>query len=133
MNFALAPDAAGLDSAKGMNETAILQRIRLDLGLEPTVRLFRNNVGVLRDEHGRPVRFGLHPGSGDLIGWRSVRITPDMVGRLLAVLASVEVKTATGKPRPDQVHWAKQVLDAGGFAGIARNTAQARHILGLPL
>ena len=96
MNFALAPDAAGLDSAKGMNETAILQRIRLDLGLEPTVRLFRNNVGVLRDAQGRPVRFGLHPGSGDLIGWRSVRITPDMVGRLLAVLASVEVKTATG-------------------------------------
>ncbi|MBP8298034.1 MAG: hypothetical protein KAX84_18130 [Burkholderiales bacterium] len=133
MNFALAPDAAGLDSAKGMNETAILQRIRLDLGLEPTVRLFRNNVGVLRDAQGRPVRFGLHPGSGDLIGWRSVRITPDMVGRLLAVLASVEVKTATGKPRSDQVHWAKQVLDAGGFAGIARNTAQARHILGLPL
>ena len=113
-------------------EAAVQSEVRLEAAAKG-IHLFRNNVGVLRDAQGRPVRFGLHPGSGDLIGWRSVRITPDMVGRLLAVLASVEVKTATGKPRSDQVHWAKQVLDAGGFAGIARNTAQARHILGLPL
>lgn len=114
-----------------MSETAILQRIRLDLGREPDVKLFRNNCGVLRDQQGRPVRFGLHPGSGDLIGWRSIVITPDMVGQRVAIIASVEVKTETGQPRPDQTLWAHAIRGAGGFAGIARNPDQARAILGL--
>lgn len=115
-----------------MSEAAILQAIRLDLGREPGVRLFRNNVGVLRDENGRPVHFGLHPGSGDLVGWRSLLITPEMVGRVIAAIASVEVKSSTGKPRDDQVHWAEVVRNAGGFAGVARCPSQARLILGLP-
>lgn len=114
-----------------MTEAAILQRIRLDLGREPAVRLFRNNVGLLRDQQGTPVRFGLHPGSGDLIGWRSVTITPDDIGRTLAVLASIEVKSPTGRPRDDQIAWAEAVTRAGGLAGIARSPEQARVILGL--
>lgn len=114
-----------------MSEAAILQRIRLDLGREPGVRLFRNNTGALRDESGRVVRFGLHPGSADLIGWRSVTIAPEHVGQTLAVLASIEVKNATGQPRPDQIAWAEAVRAAGGLAGVARCPAQARLILGL--
>lgn len=116
-----------------MSESAILQRIRLDLGREAGVLLFRNNTGVLRDDRGRPVRFGLHPGSGDLIGVRSITITPEMVGKTVGLIVSIEVKTETGKPRPDQIHWAETISAAGGLAGIARNTDQARHILGLPL
>jgi len=115
-----------------MSETAILQEIRLALGREPLVRLFRNNVGLLRDARGQPVRFGLHPGSGDLIGVRSITITPDMVGRLIGVFASVEVKTSRGKPRPDQLTWLDFVQGAGGYAGIARCPTEAREILGLP-
>ena len=51
-------------------------------------RLWRNNVGVLKDERGVPIRFGLantskavngELKSGDLIGIRPVLITPDMV------------------------------------------------------
>jgi hypothetical protein len=115
-----------------MNEASILQRIRLDLGREPSVRLFRNNTGAFRDATGRIVRFGLHPGSADLIGWRSIVITPDDVGRTLAVLASIEVKLPAGQPRHDQLQWASAVSAAGGFAGIARSTHDARVILGLP-
>jgi hypothetical protein len=115
-----------------MSEAATLQAIRIDLGRVPGVRLFRNNVGLLRDHRGQAVRFGLHPGSGDLIGWRTVTVTPDMVGRSVAVIASVEVKSTTGRPRDDQVHWADTVRAAGGFAGIARSPEQARLILGLP-
>lgn len=130
-DFPLAPVPLVLDSPKGMNETAILQRIRLDLGREADVRLFRQNVGALRDQAGRLVRFGLHPGSGDLVGWRSVIVTPDMVGHRVAIIASIEVKTQTGNPRPDQLHWAEVIREAGGFAGVARSASQARHILGL--
>lgn len=108
-----------------MSETTILQRIRLVVSSIPGLRLFRQNVGMLKDERGRMVRFGLHPGSADLIGWRTVKITPDMVGKSLAVFTSVEVKTQTGKVRPDQENWQKQVTDAGGLAVVARSPEQA--------
>jgi hypothetical protein len=114
-----------------MSEAAILQAIRLDLGREPSVRLFRNNTGTLLDRRGKPVSFGLHRGSGDLIGWRSVTVTPDMLGRTVAILASVEVKAPRGRPTPDQIHWAAAVQAAGGIAGIARSPEDARRLLGL--
>jgi hypothetical protein len=56
------------------------QRIRLACGRSP-VRLWRNNTGVLVDQQGRLVRFGLCRGSSDLIGLRTVEITPAMVAR----------------------------------------------------
>jgi len=108
-----------------MNETTVLQSIRLALGRVTGLRLFRNNVGALKDERGRHVSFGLHPGSADLIGWRTVKITPDMVGQRVAVFASVEVKTHTGKVRLDQENWQNQVTDAGGLAFIARSPQEA--------
>ena len=108
-----------------MNETTVLQSIRLALGRVAGLRLFRNNVGALKDAQGRFVQFGLHPGSADLIGWRSVTITADMVGQRLAVFASVEVKTATGKVKPEQENWQKQVTDAGGLAFVARSPEEA--------
>ena len=114
-----------------MTETHLLQRIRLDLGREPGLRLFRNNCGKLRDPAGRWVEFGLHPGSGDLIGYHSLVVTPDLLGRRLAIFSSVEVKTETGRPTEQQVHWAEAVRAAGGFAGIARSPEQARLIVGL--
>ena len=84
-----------------MSEQAIQQQIRLALGQGP-VRLWRNNTGTLRDQHGRPVTFGLCPGSADLIGYRTITITADMVGQQLAVFAAVEVKAPKGRLTPGQ-------------------------------
>ena len=111
-----------------MTEAHIQQQIRL-LSRGP-VRLFRNNVGRLPDPRtGRLVTFGLAPGSADLIGWRSVTITPDMVGQTVAVFASVEVKSPGGRLRPDQATWLAAVQAAGGIAGIARSAEEAQQIL----
>lgn len=107
-----------------MNETTILQRIRLAVSKIPGVKLFRNNVGGLKDQHGRFVQFGLHPGSADLIGWKSVTITPDMVGQRVAVFVSLECKTETGKVKPDQINWLQQVNAAGGIAAVVRGDAE---------
>ena len=108
-----------------MNETTILQRIRLAASSIPGLRLFRQNVGMLKDERGRMVRFGLHPGSADLIGWRTVTITPDMVGKQVTVFASVEVKSPWGRVKPEQQNWLEQVTKAGGLAVVARSPEEA--------
>lgn len=49
-------------------------------------RLFRNNVGLFKTIDGRIIKTGLHNGSSDLIGWTQVKITPDMVGKTVAIL-----------------------------------------------
>jgi hypothetical protein len=111
-----------------MSEQHIQQHIRLACSTGP-VRLFRNNTGVLRDQHGRPVSFGLCKGSADLIGWTTRTITADMVGQQVAVFTSIEVKSATGRPTPEQRAWLAAVETAGGIAGVARSVADAEALL----
>jgi hypothetical protein len=112
-----------------VSEQQIQQHIRLSCSRGP-VRLYRNNTGTLRDQHGRPVSFGLCKGSADLIGWRTVTITPEMVGQQVAVFTSIEVKTASGRLRPEQRQWLDAVQAAGGIAGVARSADDARALLG---
>lgn len=92
--------------------------------------LFRNNVGVLKNPNGQPIRFGLANDtpalnkkwkSGDLMGWRSIIITPDMVGQRVAVVVSRECKAEDWQFRGDehelaQARWASLINDAGGDA-----------------
>ena len=115
-----------------MTEHEIQQRIRLACaGPGSTARLWRNNVGRLLDAHGRPVTFGLCPGSADLIGYVPVTITPAMVGQRLAVFAAVEVKRpGGGRATPQQAQWLESVRAAGGIAGIATSVAEAQALLG---
>jgi hypothetical protein len=93
---------------------------------------FRNNVGqgwvgrstrqgrmtIIQDA--RPLHAGLCEGSADLIGWTSVDITPEMVGRRVAVFTAIETKAARGRATAEQLNFISRVLQAGGFAGIAR-------------
>ena len=116
------------DWLSGMaSEQSIQQHIRLTCSTGST-RLFRNNTGTLRDQHGRPVSFGLARGSADLIGWRTVTITPEMVGQQVAVFTSIEVKTPTGRVKPEQQQWLDAVQAAGGIAGVARSVEDALRI-----
>ena len=112
------------------SEQTIQQQIRLQCSRGP-VRLHRNNTGTLRDQHGRPVQFGLAKGSADLIGWTTRTITPDMVGQQVAVFTSIEVKSATGRLRPDQRQWLEAVQAAGGIAGVARSVEDAMGLTGV--
>lgn len=123
-------------------ESATQAIIWAAIGSRPDCRLFRNNVGqgwcgqTIRSDseycllkHPRRVVYGLTPGSADLIGWRSVTITPEMVGRTLAVFLSVEAKSSTGTARDDQEQWRRQVIAAGGLAGVARTVEDAEKII----
>ncbi len=113
-----------------MSEQEIQQRIRIALSRGP-VRLWRNNTGTLLDRQGRPVQFGLCKGSSDLIGLRTVTVTPEMVGQQLAVFTAIEVKSERGRATAEQQAFVDMVRRAGGLSGIARSMEDARGILDL--
>ena len=113
-----------------MSEQELQQRIRLQLGSSP-VRLWRNNVGALRDERGRLVTYGLCKGSSDLIGLRSLEITPDLVGQRLAQFVALEIKTARGVVSPEQRAFLQLVEQLGGLAAICRSVEAAEQVLKL--
>lgn len=92
-------------------------------------RLFRNNVGVLKNEQGTPVRYGLANDSkalnrqlkaSDLIGWRRLPITAAMVGSCVAQFSSFECKPGGWTYRGDdheqaQLRWGSLVAADGGY------------------
>lgn len=85
-------------------------------------------VKLARSIH--PLLAGLcAPGSSDLIGWTTIIVTPDMVGRKLAIFTAVEVKTEDGVVDPDQYKFIDVVTEAGGFAGVARSPQDALKIM----
>ena len=123
-----------------MTESELQALILRAAGSKRHVRLFRNQVGegyvgkALRDPEGvfladaRHVRMGLFPGSGDLIGWRTVTITEDMIGASVAQFLSIEIKTATGKVKPEQLNWMEQINMAGGHAIIVRSISDTDNL-----
>ncbi len=118
-----------------MPERSDERRIQSDIQLAACAgggpaRLWRNNTGALRDARGQLVRYGLCPGSSDLIGYRTITITPDMVGQRLAVFAAVEVKDR-GRLTAQQEAFLNLIQQAGGLAGVARSVPEALSILGL--
>ena len=113
-----------------MSEQELQQRIRLELGKGP-VRLWRNNVGALRDERGRLVTYGLCKGSSDLIGLRQVLIGPEHLGQTLAVFTAIEVKAPDGRLREEQQSFLMQVKRMGGLARVVHSLEEARDVLDL--
>lgn len=95
--------------------------------------LHRNNVGALKDERGRVVRYGLANDSkalneeiksGDLIGGRRLLITPEWVGHHVLQFVSIECKREGWTWRGDahergQQRWADAVNQWGGLAFFA--------------
>lgn len=123
------------------SESNIQSRTRL-AAVAKHWRLWRNQRGAGKLESGNYVRFGLANDSkqigdrlksGDLIGWRPVIITADMVGKVLAQFVSVEVKAEDWTPPPldtkdadaaAQYRWAELVNREGGYAVFVNDPAQ---------
>lgn len=127
-----------------MKELVVQNRILLALGRLPGSRVFRNAVGRgwvgtpsralqerMRAEGLRPIKFGLAPGTPDIIGWCPMTITPEMVGRTLPVFGGIEVKGPRGRLQANQETCRDLMLDHGCVWGVARTTAEARAIWGV--
>jgi hypothetical protein len=68
----------------------------------------------------RPLNAGLCEGSSDLIGWVTVMVGPDLIGRSLAQFVGIEVKTPKGRESKPQATFRRVVTEAGGLALVAR-------------
>lgn len=100
------------------------------------MRLFRNSVGAYRNNQGQFVRYGLGPGTSDLIGWRTTVVSPDMVGKRVAIFVAIEVKDPAGKTNQERLKNQKQfvkiVREHGGIAGFALSVDSALDLLNQP-
>jgi hypothetical protein len=100
-----------------MSESRIQSEILLRLGSRGDVLLWRNSVGVAVPLSGdAPQRFG-QVGSPDLLGSVTVRG--------VAIALGVEVKSATGKERPEQTRWRLAHLARGWIVFVARSADDA--------
>lgn len=132
-----------------MKESTILKTVMLAATLSGAVAL-RNNVGTgwlgrskwlkageryvahgdeIVIQQPRPLHAGLHRGSADLIGWRTITITADMIGKRVAVFLSAETKSATGRLSADQKNWLQQVNGAGGIGIVCRSADEFTELL----
>ena len=124
-----------------MIESNLMKLVQLAVGKLSHVKLFRNNTGMgwtgdARSVKGsptdkmilnaRPLHAGLCEGSSDLIGWTTIEIKPEHVGRKIAVFTAIEVKTDTGKATQKQRNFLEQVAANGGFALLCKTPEAAQ-------
>lgn len=75
------------------------------------------------------VRYGL-VGSADLIGLRSITITPEMVGQTIGVFVALETKSPTGRPSPEQLAFGDSVERIGGLYRVTRSLDEVKEVIG---
>lgn len=115
----------------GKSESFVESQLKLEAA-QKGVRLWRNNVGVLEDKNGRPVRYGLANESPqmnkiikscDYIGVRPVTITSAHIGLTIGQFVGRETKKPgwkfTGSERENaQLTYCNLVNSMGGDAGF---------------
>ncbi len=108
-----------------LKEKNIQNASLLAIGSDPDVLAMRLQSGVFRsmDDPHRIVKVGT-PGVSDSIAIVRVTITPDMVGKSVAVCAAAEFKTLKGKQRDAQVKWQAAFEKRGGKYRLIRSVEE---------
>jgi len=114
-----------------MSEASLQRQVQM-LAPRCDGRLFRNQVGQYEID-GRYIKTGLGPGSSDLIGWTTRTITPDMVGKKVAIFTAIETKRPNAKTASKRLEAQKRFVTfvrlSGGIAGIVYSLDRARELL----
>jgi hypothetical protein len=97
-----------------MYESTVLKLARI-MATKLGFTMFRNNVGVAKLPNGNVVRYGLCKGSSDLIGFKSIEITQDMVGKKVAVFTAIECKREGGIYSTEQINFLNYISLHGGI------------------
>lgn len=94
---------------------------RQNTGVGWVGRMVSNKGGTVMLAGARPLHAGLCKGSSDVIGWTPVVITPDMVGKTVAVFTALELKTPGVATTDEQRRFVEAVRAGGGFAQVVRS------------
>jgi hypothetical protein len=112
-----------------MNENELSALVRLEAEKQG-MRLWRNNVGATYTKEGNFIRYGLANDSkqlnsvvksADLIGVKPIRITSEMIGKVIGQFVSYEIKNPhwvyRGTPHEMSQHrWLELIKMLGGDA-----------------
>jgi len=88
---------------------------------------WRNNRGTAYTKNGQFIRFGIpeprggggdRMKGGDRIGFKEIEITPDMVGKKIAVFLNIEIKGPGDTLKNGQIRWHNFILEHGGLSEI---------------
>lgn len=101
-----------------MRESDLMRAIMVALS-ERGHFVARANVGTFYTKDGRPVRTGLPSGFSDLFGHRG--------GDCRAFY--LEVKTPTGRIRPEQIAFLNAMKSRGAIAGVVRSVDEALDLM----
>lgn len=134
---------------KSISEGALLRTLLL-CASELGARLFRNQRGVYTiaqddckscQRFGRKISTGMANGAPDLVGWMPVVVTPDMVGRTVALFVGIEAKrpgtelsvhgyrAEPGRLSEDQRRFLTALETAGAVQGVVRSVAELETVL----
>lgn len=133
-----------------LNETALVRLIMLAVSKAGAI-VFRNNSGVgwagypivkadsqtpimmnagdVLVRNARPLHAGLCTGSSDIIGYKSVTVTADMVGHRHALFTAIEAKSPTGRATVEQENFVRVINVAGGLAAVVRSVDEAIEVV----
>jgi len=84
--------------------------------------------GGWKVDKGAPMHFGLFKGSSDMIGFKPTIITPDMVGKKVAIFQCIEVKTKNDRLSKAQIAWNKAVEKNGGIVRVWKENKDGQTI-----
>lgn len=128
------------------SEAEVQAEVRLETSQKHNTVLWRNNVGAFQSKTGAWVRYGLANDSkqmnaaiksADLIGWTPITITADMIGKIVPIFTSIEVKEEgyypSGKAQiahfEAQEKWCNGILRYNGIAGIVDSAEKAGELV----
>lgn len=120
------------------SESDVQSLIQQILAIRRDVKFFRNNVGVAAAYDFKKkclripiqfIRYGLRNGSSDLIGWKTITVTHDMVGKKIAIFTAIELKKPKkGVLSDEQIEFIKNVKEAGGIAFSANSELDLKEL-----
>ena len=100
---------------KLMSESEFQRHVLAAFKDDPNIKIFRRNVGGMKDDNGDYVRFG-EAGQSDLWGWIVAYRCPSCNRLLEGIHFEIELKSGNGKLTEKQKNWLLFVAKNNGIA-----------------
>ena len=89
------------------------------------------DIGDVVIKRARRLHAGLHKGSSDLIGWRTITITEQHLGKSVAIFTALEIKRSKkSKATKEQQNFLDIVEQSGGYAHLLSDPDELSELYG---